>query len=87
MRFEGWLLEQQGVEPDQERLLRMIGEQIKANADKIEGFEVYRFLDPPFTHTGGLQRAESLFGGRERLEALLDGINRSVFSKGAHQVG
>lgn len=87
MRFEGWLLEQQGVEPDQERLLRMIGEQIKANADKIEGFEVHRFLDPPFTYRGGLQRAESLFGGRDRLQGLLDGLNRSVFSKGAHQVG
>jgi type I restriction enzyme R subunit len=87
MRCEGWLLDQQGVEPDQERLLRMIGEQIKANADRIEGFEVHRFLDPPFTYTGGLQRAESLFGGREGLAALLDGLNRSVFSKGTHQVG
>jgi type I restriction enzyme, R subunit len=80
MRFEGWLLEQGGIEPDQERLLRMVGEQIKANADRIESFDLHRFLDPPFTYRGGLQRAEGLFGGRPSLEALLDSLNRSVFS-------
>jgi type I restriction enzyme, R subunit len=79
MRFEGWLLEQEGLEPDQERLLRMIGEQIKANADRIESFEIHRFLDPPFIYRGGLHRAESLFGGTDHLEAMLGDLNAAVF--------
>ena len=81
MRFEGWLLEQK-LEPDQERLLKMVGEQIKANAATLDGFGVERFVNPPFSFRGGLDRAITVFGGLQQLEKTLGKLNRVVFGPG-----
>ena len=83
MRFEAWLLAQSDLGGDQERWLRMIGEQIKANAGTSDRFELHRFVDPPFSYRGGLDRALGVFGGMDKLETLLDDLNANVFKDGA----
>jgi type I restriction enzyme, R subunit len=82
LRFEGWLLEQGDLEPDQERLLKMVGEQIKANAATLDGFGVERFVNPPFSFRGGLNRAVTVFGGQQQLETVLSNLNQTVFVRG-----
>ena len=64
---------------DQERLLRMIGEQIKANATTLESFETVQFVNPPFSFRGGLDWAIRAFGGSELVEQKLEDLNRAVF--------
>ena len=78
-RFETWLLEQDALSPDQLRLLRMVGAQIRANAADLESFEAYHFAADPFRGLGGRRLAERLFGGAEGLAALLGGLNTAVF--------
>ncbi len=81
MRFEAWLLDQERLSADQERLLNMIGEQIKANATSWESFELHHLVNPPFSFRGGLDRAIRVFGGRERLEDVLGSLNAVVFAQ------
>lgn len=78
-RFEAWLLARPALTPDQERLLRMVGEQIRANAADLEGFETYHFSNDPFRNPGGRRYAETLFGGADALAELLAGLNAAVF--------
>ena len=78
-RFEAWFLAHDEFTPDQRRLLRMVGEVIKANASDLESFEPYHFANDPFRAQGGKRAAEKLFGGAEALAALLAGLNASVF--------
>ena len=82
-RFEEWLLAQIAMTPDQERLLRMVGEVIRANASDLESFEPYHFANDPFRSFGGRRLAERLFGGPAELEALLVSLNVAVFSAAA----
>ena len=79
MRFEDWLLHQESLTSDQERLLRMVGEQIKANATTLESFETVQFVNPPFSLSGGMDRAIGVFGGSEMVEHKLQDLNRAVF--------
>jgi len=78
LRFEEWL-ERFNPNSDQLRLLRMIGEQIKANAADVEQWETFRFVMPPFSSIGGLARMKQLFGGDEGLAAMLRSMNAAVF--------
>jgi type I restriction enzyme, R subunit len=78
-RFEAWFLAHDEFTPDQRRLLRMVGEVIKANASDMEGFEPYHFANDPFRAGGGKRAAEKLFGGADALNELLAGLNGSVF--------
>jgi type I restriction enzyme R subunit len=78
-RFESWLLDQDGLNPDQVRLLRMLGEVIKANASELESVEPYHFAMPPFTGLGGRRTVEAAFGGATRVQAYLNDLNRVVF--------
>lgn len=78
-RFEAWLLANEGFTPDQVRLMRMVGEVIKADARDLESFEAYHFANPPFTGLGGKRYAEQLFGGTASLQAVLTGLNAAVF--------
>jgi type I restriction enzyme R subunit len=80
MRFESWLLAQPELTPDQLRLLRMVGEQIRANATTIERFGAHHFVNPPFSLAGGLDRAIRVFGGEDRLNAALEKLNAAVFT-------
>jgi type I restriction enzyme R subunit len=82
-RFEEWLLAQSAMTPDRERLLRMVGEVIRANASDLESFEAYHFANDPFRSIGGRRLAERLFGGPAELEALLVSLNAAVFSAAA----
>ena len=78
-RFEAWLLARPDITPDRERLLRMVGEQIRANAADLESFETYHFANDPFRALGGRRFAETLFGGADALAALLADLNTAVF--------
>ena len=79
-RFEAWLLGQEsGLNPDQMRWLRVVGSQLRANADTAEEFTVGHFAFHPFTLMGGLPEAIRIFGGEEKLDALLESLNAGVF--------
>ena len=78
-RFEAWLLAHGAITPDQERLLRMVGEVICANASDLESFEAYHFANDPFRGVGGRRLAERLFGGPTGLEDALASLNAAVF--------
>ena len=58
----------------------MVGEQIKANAEVLESFEMHQFVDPPFSFSGGIDRAIQVFGGLERLEQVLSDLNTVMFA-------
>ena len=64
--FEAWLLARDDWTPDQTRILRMVGEVIRANATDLESFETYHFSNDPFRGMGGRRMAEALFGGADR---------------------
>ena len=73
-RFEAWLLAQDDLTPDAERWLRMIGSQIRANADALNQFTAEHFAFHPFSQLGGLPQAVRVFGGEDQIEALLDDL-------------
>ena len=83
-RFEEWLLARTPLTPDCERLLRMVGEVIRANASDLESFETYHFANDPFRSAGGRRSAERLFGGAAELEKILTSLNAAVFASGQH---
>lgn len=79
-RFEAWLLErEESLTPDQERWLRTVGSQLRANADTWDEFTAGHFAFPPFTLMGGVPEALRIFGGQEPLDALLEGLSAAVF--------
>lgn len=79
-RFEAWLLAQSGLDAGQERWLRILGAQIRANADILDEVIPEHFV---FFHTfsqmGGLREAQRVFGTPEALQTLLDSLNAAVF--------
>jgi type I restriction enzyme R subunit len=80
-RFEAWFLAQEDrLTPDQERWLRVVGSQLRANADTMEEFTAGHFAFHPFTLMGGLPEASRVFGGRASLEDLLESLNAAVFA-------
>jgi type I restriction enzyme R subunit len=79
--FESWLLGQEGLTPNEESWLRVIGNQIRANADTLGEFSLGHLAFPPFTLMGGVVQARRVFGGEERLESVLSDLNAAVFSK------
>jgi type I restriction enzyme R subunit len=80
VHFEEWL-SGQDFNSDQLRLLRLVKNQVEANPE-MEGFDIYRFTQPPFSFNGGIQRARQLFGGDEGLRAMIGSLNASVFPAG-----
>jgi type I restriction enzyme R subunit len=76
--FEAWLANQ-SFNSDQMRLIRMIEQQIKADAADITEWEDWRFTNPPFSSVGGIQRARQTFGGAEGLDSLIASLNAGVF--------
>jgi type I restriction enzyme R subunit len=80
LRFEAWLLDQVDLTPGEESWLRMVGNQIRANADTMDGFIVEQFAFHPFSQLGGYPQAVRVFGSEERLEELVDGLNAAVFT-------
>ena len=80
-RFEAWLLTHDDLTPNEERWLRTIGNQLRANADTWDGFSPEHFAFHPFTLMGGYTQAVRVFGGEDRLYALLIDMNETVFPK------
>ena len=78
LRFEGWLADRT-PNSDQLRLLRMIEQQIRANAEDIEYWDEYRFVTPPFSSLGGSARMRQTFGGEAALAAMVTSLNAAVF--------
>ncbi|HTR01140.1 MAG TPA: DEAD/DEAH box helicase family protein [Candidatus Acidoferrum sp.] len=84
-RFEAWLLEREdSLTPEQERWLRTIGSQLRANADAWDEFTAGHLAFPPFTLMGGVAEAQRVFGGADQLNALLDSLNAAVFHPDTH---
>jgi type I restriction enzyme R subunit len=81
-RFEAWLLAQTILTPDQDRWLRIIGNQIRANADDLDEFTVGHFAFHPFTLLGGVPEAVRVFGGESSLDSRLESLNAAVFKAG-----
>lgn len=79
--FEAWLLGQEGLSPNEESWLRVIGNQLRANADTMDEFSLANLAFPPFSLMGGVLQATRIFGGEERLESLLTGLNAAVFQQ------
>ncbi len=79
-RFEAWLLGMEdALTPDQERWLRVVGSQLRANADTADEFTAGHFAFHPFTLMGGLPEALRVFGGDESLDSMLESLNGEVF--------
>lgn len=83
LHFEAWLLNQTGLNPGEETWLRMVGQQLRANADAYSGdaadFQVEQFAFHPFSQLGGLQQAVRVFGSEARLNALISDLNERLF--------
>jgi len=79
-RFEGWLLQQMSLNTEQERWLRLLGSQIRANADTLDEVipEHFAYFQM-FSQLGGLLEARRVFGGTAPLESLLESLNAAVF--------
>lgn len=80
-RFEAWLLAQSGLNAEQERWLRILGAQIRANADTLDEVmpEHFAFFHT-FSQMGGLREAQRVFGAAEALQTLLGSLNSALFS-------
>lgn len=79
-RFEAWILaREEDFTPDQERWLRTVGSQLRANADTWDEFTSGHFAFPPFTLMGGLPEALRVFGGAEALDDILESLSAAVF--------
>ncbi|MDD5176662.1 MAG: DEAD/DEAH box helicase family protein [Sterolibacterium sp.] len=81
-RFEAWRLEQQNLTAEQDRWLRILGSQIRANADTLTEMMPEHFAYfHTFSQMGGLHEAQRVFGGTEDLQALIDSLNAAVFNE------
>lgn len=79
-RFEAWLLQQTNLNPERERWLRLLGSQIRANADTLDEVMPEHFAYfQMFSQMGGLNEARRVFGGAAPLETLLESLNAAVF--------
>ncbi|MDZ7753945.1 MAG: helicase-related protein [Gammaproteobacteria bacterium] len=78
-RFEAWIGARPDLDSEQRRLLRTVGEYLKANAGELEEFTVDHFVVPPFANIGGLQRALQTFGSEDALARVIADMNAAVF--------
>ena len=79
-RFEAWLNTREDLHADERRLLLMIGEYFKANAETAAPITPDHFaVVPQFRNVGGLPRAIQAFGTEDRLMAVLADLNAAIF--------
>jgi type I restriction enzyme R subunit len=86
-KFEAWLLGVEGITAEQERWLRTIGSQIRANAGSWDEFSAGHLAFHPFTLMGGLPQATRVFGGDDALDDLLERLNAAVFADNTGDAG
>ena len=79
--FEAWLVSRTDLTPAQEILLRVVGSQIRANAETWDEFTSDHFALPVFSSQGGYQNALRVFGGKSRLDEVMESLNANVFQK------
>jgi type I restriction enzyme R subunit len=78
-RFEAWLISRIDFNPAQENLLRVVGSQIRANAETWDEFTSDHFALPIFSSQGGYQNALRVFGGKAQLDEAMESLNANVF--------
>ena len=78
-RFEAWLVSRNNLNPAQENLLRVVGSQIRANAETWDEFTSDYFALPIFSSQGGYQNALRTFGGKTQLDEVMESLNANVF--------
>ena len=78
-RFEAWLVSRPSLTPVQENLLRVVGSQIRANAETWDEFTSDHFALPIFSSQGGYQNALRIFGGKAQLDEAMESLNANVF--------
>jgi hypothetical protein len=68
------------INPDQARMLSLLRNVVLGSVreTKYAAINPDVFTRAPFTLLGGRSRMESLFGGRERLGAILDELNQLI---------
>lgn len=79
--FTAWVAEHSdSINPDQARMLSLLHNVVLASIreTKYTTIDTNVFRRAPFTLLGGRTRMESLFGGRERLGAILDELNQLI---------
>ena len=77
-RFEGWLLVHEFT-PEQERWLHDVEAQIRENAGYYDSFSLDHLEDAPFSLQGGRRRAAELFGGEDKLSAVVAELSQTVY--------
>jgi type I restriction enzyme, R subunit len=80
-RFEAWLLSRIDLTPAQENLLRVVGSQLRANAETWDEFTSDHFALPVFSSQGGYQNALRVFGGKAQLDEVMESLNANVFQR------
>jgi len=78
-KFEAWLISRIDLTPVQENLLRVVGSQIRANAETWSEFTSDYFALPIFSSQGGYQNALRIFGGKAQLDEVMESLNANVF--------
>ena len=78
-RFEAWLVSRTDLNIAQENLLRIVGSQIRANAETWDEFTGDYFALPIFSSQGGHQNALRVFGGKIQLDEVMESLNANVF--------
>ncbi|MDD4979537.1 MAG: DEAD/DEAH box helicase family protein [Gallionella sp.] len=78
-RFEAWLVSRSDITPAQENLLRVVGSQIRANAETWDEFTSDYFALPIFSSQGGYQNALRVFGGKAQLDEAMKSLSANVF--------
>jgi type I restriction enzyme R subunit len=90
-RFEAWLLQRTDLGAGEEMWLRMVGHQLRANADHFVGddaeFSLDQFAFHPFSQLGGLAQAVRVFGRLERLADVIGSLNEHMFGGPADDKG
>jgi type I restriction enzyme R subunit len=79
--FTAWVAEHSSsINPDQGRMLRLLRNVALASVreTKRAAIDPSVFSRAPFSLVGGRTRMEGLFGGRERLAAILDELNQLI---------
>ena len=76
-RFEGWLGKQTKLTGEQERHLRILGQQIKANIMEIKFLDDSFFAHKPFR---GPDELKNIFGGETNYKKLINDINNNVIN-------
>ena len=82
VKFEAWHLEQQNLNAEQDRWLRILGSQIRANADTLDEVMPEHFAYfHTFSQMGGLHEAQRVFGDPDRLQIMLGSLNVALFGE------